>query len=61
MHTVCKSRGKRLVVGVAEKRVALVAKDTVQKLGYEDVKACQLEVIAGCSDWPRCVHDFPYG
>ena len=35
------------MAGVAEKRVALVAKEDTQKLGYEDMKACQLEIIAG--------------
>ena len=38
------SGGKRRMAGVAEKRVALAAKE---KIGYTDVKACQLEVIAG--------------
>ena len=41
------SRGKRRMAGVAEKRVALAAKKATRKLGYADVKACQLEVIAG--------------
>ena len=35
------------MAGVVEKRVALVAKEVTWKLGYEDVKAYQLEVIAG--------------
>ena len=35
------------MAGVAEKRVALAAKETTRKIGYTDVKACQLEVIAG--------------
>ena len=38
------SGGKRRMAGVAKKRVALAAKE---KIGYTDVKACQLEVIAG--------------
>ena len=41
------SGGKRRMAGVAEKRVALAAKETTRKIGYTDVKACQLEVIAG--------------
>ena len=39
------SLGKRRVAGVAQKRVALVAKKATRMLGYKDVKACQLEVI----------------
>ena len=35
------------VAGVAEKRIALAAKETTRKIGYTDVKTCQLEVIAG--------------
>ena len=35
------------MAGVAEKRAALAAKEVTRKLGYEDVKACHLEVIAG--------------
>ena len=35
------------MAGVAEKRVALAAKEATWKIGYTDVKACQLEVIAG--------------
>ena len=35
------------MAGVVEKRVALATKEATRKLGYEDVKACQLEVIAG--------------
>ena len=35
------------MAGGAEKRVALAGKEVTQKLGYEDVKACELEVIAG--------------
>ena len=30
-----------------EKRVALAAKEAAQKLGYNDTKACQLQVIEG--------------
>ena len=45
-HTraVRESGGKRRMAGVAEKRVA---KEATRKIGYTDVKACQLEVIAG--------------
>ena len=48
-HTraVRESGGKRRMAGVAEKRVALAAKETTRKIGYTDVKACQLDVIAG--------------
>ena len=35
------------MAGVAEKKAALAAKEATRKLGYKDVKACQLEVIAG--------------
>ena len=35
------------MVDVAEKRAALAAKEATRKLGNTDVKACQLEVIAG--------------
>ena len=35
------------MAGVAEKRVALAVKEAMWKLGYEHVKASQLEVIAG--------------
>ena len=35
------------MASVAEKRVALAAKEATLKLGYGDLKACQLEVIAG--------------
>ena len=38
---------KQRMAGGAEKRVALAGKEVTRKLGYEDVKACQLEVIAG--------------
>ena len=41
------SGGKRWMAGVAEKRVALAAKEATRKIGYTDVKACQLEVRAG--------------
>ena len=52
------SGGKIWVVGVAEKRVALAGKEATRKLGYEDVKACQLEVIhSRPSERPRCVRD----
>ena len=30
-----------------EKRVALATKEAVQNLGYNDMKACQLQVIEG--------------
>ena len=40
------SGGKRRMAGVAEKRAALAAKEATRKIGYTDVKACQL-VIAG--------------
>ena len=48
-HTraVRESGGKRRMAGVAEKRVALAAKEATRKIGLTDVKACQLEVIAG--------------
>ena len=57
-HTraVRESGGKRRMAGVAEKRVALAAKEATRKIGYTDVKACQLEVIAGvvnCRDVSR--------
>ena len=32
---------------MAGRRVALAAKEATRKIGYTDVKACQLEVIAG--------------
>ena len=35
------------MAGVAEKRAALAAKEATRKIGYTDVKSCQLEVIAG--------------
>ena len=35
------------MAGVAEKRAALAAKEATRKIGYTDLKACQLEVIAG--------------
>ena len=35
------------MAGVAEKRVALAAMEAMPKLGYTNVKACQLDVIAG--------------
>ena len=35
------------MAGVAEKRAALAAKEATRKLGYTDVKTCQLEVIVG--------------
>ena len=41
------SGGKRQIAGIAEKRAALAAKEVMRKLGYEDVKACLVEVIAG--------------
>ena len=41
------SGGKRRMASVAEKRVALATKEATRKIGYTDVKACQLEVIAG--------------
>ena len=41
------SGGKRRMAGVAEKRAALAAKETTRKIGYTNVKACQLEVTAG--------------
>ena len=41
------SGGKRQMAGVADKRAALAAKGATRKIGYTDVKACQLEVIAG--------------
>ena len=47
MHAVHESGGKRRMAGVAEKRVALAVKEDTWKLGYQDVKACQLEFIAG--------------
>ena len=34
------------MAGVAVKRVALAAKEVTRKSGYEDVKACQLEVMS---------------
>ena len=41
-----------------KKRVTLAAKGAKRKLEYEDVKACQLEVIADLrSERPRCVCD----
>ena len=42
-RAVRESGGKKRMAGV-------VAKEATQKLGYEDVKACQLEVIAGGRD-----------
>ena len=44
------------MAGVAEKRAALAAKEATRKIGYTDLKACQLEVIAGlvsCRDVSR--------
>ena len=41
------SGGKIRMAGVAEKRAALATKEATRKIGYTDVKACQLEVIAG--------------
>ena len=35
------------MAGVAEKKTALAAKEATRNIGYTDVKACQLEVIAG--------------
>ena len=35
------------MAGVAEKRAALAAKEATWKIGYTDVKACQLKIIAG--------------
>ena len=35
------------MAGAVEKRVALAAKEATRKIGYTDVKTCQLEVIAG--------------
>ena len=35
------------MAGVAKKRAASAAKEATRKLGYTDVKACQLEIIAG--------------
>ena len=48
-HTraVRESGGKRRMASVAEKRVALATKEATRKIGYTDVKACQLEVIVG--------------
>ena len=43
---VQESREKRRMAGIAEKRVALVAKEVMQKSGYEDVKACHLEFMS---------------
>ena len=40
------SGGKRRMAGVAQKRAALAAREATRKIGYTDVKACQLEIIA---------------
>ena len=52
-----RERGRKgRMAGVAEKRAALVAKEATRKLGYTDVKACQLEVIySRPSERSRCV------
>ena len=47
MRAVRESGGKRRMASVAEKRAALAAKEATWKIGYTDVKACQLEVIEG--------------
>ena len=41
------SGGERRMACVADNRVTLAAKEDTLKLECEDVKACQLEVIAG--------------
>ena len=48
-RTVRESRGKRSMASTA-KRVTLAAEEAARKLGFEDAKVCQLEVIAGVRD-----------
>ena len=50
-RAVRESGGKGRMAGVAEKRAALATKEVTRKLGYEDVKVCQLEVRPRVFDW----------